>query len=287
MSLRVVLAGVAGLYVAWAGALSLMAPRLVYPFAQTPFRDPAFAFRPVAARDGLSLPVAIAQGDPDKPVILFFMGNYGARGGFTGLLDPLVDAGFGVVAMPYRGGEGLAGPVTEATLKADALAVFDAVSGWPEVTGRPIHLLGYSLGSGLALHVGAERQAASLALIAPYDKLCRVAAARVMVPACLIPGVPKWDNLALARQITGPVFLAHGLDDQLIPPRHGRRLAQALVRAGVPLELKVLPFAGHNDIGVDPRLLAALTGWAERGWRAPASVGLTEVGKAFAPRPAG
>lgn len=257
------------LYLAWTGALALLAPGLVYPFARTPFRDPAFAFRDVAA-DGLTLPVAVAPGDPERPVIVFFMGNYGARDGFSGLLDPLVRAGFGVIAMPYRGGEGLGGRPSEAALKADALAVVDAIAGMPGVQGRPLHMLGYSLGAGLALHVAAERPAAvaSIALIAPFDRLCAVAARRTLTPACLIPGVPRWDNLASVPRIAAPVFLAHGLDDRLIPPRHAARLGAALAGAGAPLELHALPGAGHNDIGIDRRLAAALQAWAGGGWRA-------------------
>ncbi|MBL4557398.1 MAG: hypothetical protein JKP98_10630 [Rhodobacteraceae bacterium] len=71
------------LYLLWTGTLAVMAPRLIYPFAQTPFRDPAFTMRDVAAGDGLTLAVAVAPGAPDRPVILFFMGNYGARAGFA------------------------------------------------------------------------------------------------------------------------------------------------------------------------------------------------------------
>jgi uncharacterized protein len=274
--------GLAGLYLLWAGGLALMAPRLIYPFAQTPFRDPAFVLRDVAAADGPVLPVAFAPGDPARPVILFFMGNYGARDGFTGLLDPLVGAGFGVVAMPYRGGEGLGGRPSEAALKADALAVFDAVAAWPEARGRPLHLLGYSLGTGLALHVAAERQTAeSVLLVAPYDRLCAVAGRRTATPACLIPGVPRWDNLALAPRIGAPVLLAHGLDDQMIPPRHGRALALALAGAGRPLDLHALPGAGHNDIGDDPRLLRALAAWAGGGWRTAPPAGAAAIRAAF------
>jgi dienelactone hydrolase len=271
------------LYLLWTGTLAVMAPRLIYPFAQTPFRDPAFTMRDVGAGDGLTLAVAVAPGAPDRPVILFFMGNYGARAGFRGLLEPLVSAGFGVVAMPYRGGEGLAGPASEAALKADALRVHEALSGWPDIAGRPVHVLGYSLGSGLALHVAAERATASTVLIAPYDRLCAVAARRTLTPACLVPGVPRWDNAALAPRVGVPVLLIHGDDDRLIPPRHGQSLALALGAADVPLALLVQPGAGHNDIGVDPRVLGALAAWFDGGWRAARATDAATIGSVFHP----
>jgi fermentation-respiration switch protein FrsA (DUF1100 family) len=169
--------------------------------------------------------------------------------------------------MPYRGGEGLGGRPSEPMLKADALRVFDDIADHPYFRGRPIHLFGYSLGSGLAMHVASERMADSVVLLAPFDRLCAVAAARVKVPACALPWIPAWDNAGLADQVAEPILLMHGLNDTLIPPRFGEALAEALSMADARLAVRVFPGAGHNDIGVDPRMMEILKVWLNGGWR--------------------
>ena len=73
-----------------------------------------------------------------------------------------------------------------AWFKADALVLFDAI---PELTPEagPVHVLRYSLGRGIALHVAAYRPVASVLLEAPYARLCDLMTKKPWAPACLIP----------------------------------------------------------------------------------------------------
>ena len=161
-----------GLYGAYVLAASLIAPTILYPFGQEPSRHPDFEVRAVAS-GGPELPVAVHAGRPGASAVLVFVGNYGARGAFGPIFKPLAEASLTVVLAPYRGAEGLPGPKTEARFKADALVIFEAIPELAPEAG-PVHVLGYSLGSGIALHVAAHRPVASGILEAPNARLCEL-----------------------------------------------------------------------------------------------------------------
>jgi uncharacterized protein len=76
-----------------------------------------------------------------------------------------------VYLMPYRGYSGNPGKPSEIALLSDALAMYDQVS--------PHHIrlraMGKSLGSGVAVHLAAERNIDKLILITPYDSILNVA----------------------------------------------------------------------------------------------------------------
>jgi alpha-beta hydrolase superfamily lysophospholipase len=98
-------------------------------------------------------------------------------------------------------------------------------SRWP---GRPILVHGYSLGTGLALHVAARQKVDLLVLEAPHAGLCRLMTRAALVPACLLPFVQRWDTSGDASKVTAPVLVLHGDEDQVIPIGEGRRLFAAL-----------------------------------------------------------
>ncbi len=67
----------------------------------------------------------------------------------------------------------------------------------------------------------------------------------------MMPLVPVWglarnefDSLALMPGLEVPVFMIHGMADDLVPPEQGRRLYRA---APEPKEWYAIEGAGHND----------------------------------------
>nr|WP_245216404.1 alpha/beta hydrolase [Sagittula salina] len=145
--------------------------------------------------------------------------------------------------MGYRGGGSLPGEPSETALKTDALAVADALDRLVPGHG-PVVVQGYSLGTGLAVHVAAERAVDGLILAAPYARICELMAAQSGLPACLIPGIDRWRSLRDAPRVTEPALVLHGRLDHLIPFDHGERMARALPRGRlVPVEQ-----GGHDDL---------------------------------------
>ncbi len=177
------LGGALGLYLFYAALMTVYVPSAIYPFDDRPFSADTFEEAQVG-----DLPVRVADAGPGAPVVLYFMGNAGSLAYFTDILTHHRAQGRSVVAMTYRGGGGVPGHPTEAGLKADALAVFDAV---PDLLRDPgaVALHGYSLGTGLALHVAARRDADAVVLTAPYARLCELMAQQSLLPACRMPKI--------------------------------------------------------------------------------------------------
>ncbi|HEV7603909.1 MAG TPA: alpha/beta hydrolase [Candidatus Limnocylindrales bacterium] len=138
-------------------------------------------------------------------------------------------------------------PLSAGEFGADALAAFDAMMERPEVTVGAIS--GHSMGAiGAILAAAADpRVAALVATAAPADpyRLTRETfhLARLPIPdpiayplawlttrVYLKPRGHRVDDVSAANAIaryTGPILLAHGTDDAVVPARHMDRLAAA------------------------------------------------------------
>ena len=253
-----ILAIIAGLYALWIFLLSVAFETLVYPFSQDPWPGAGFEIVPVAAQDGVILPVGVRDAGPGSRTVLVFVGNVGSRIYFGDMYAPALAEGVSVIAAPYRGAEGVAGPRDEAVFRADALTVFDAI---PELLGRAapdVLVQGYSMGTGLAMEVAARRDTGGLILIAPFARLCEIMAQRTLVPACLLPWIDHWDSLSLTAMLDEPVLVVHGMADTLISFGQGEELADAVEEYGHLAELLSVPRATHFDILRFPEVSARI-----------------------------
>jgi fermentation-respiration switch protein FrsA (DUF1100 family) len=239
-----------GTYLAYAIMMVLVHPQLLYPFGADPFDNPDFQQSVVSDR-GVAVASTLAD---DRLAVLFFMGNGGALAYFTNTLDAHQDAGRTLAAMEYRGGGGIAGTPSEVGLKADALAAYDWLAAQHD---GPIAVHGFSLGTGLAIHVGASRPVAAIMLDAPYARMCALMTKASWLPACFMPGVQKWNSAADVSALTAPVLIQHGTADQLIPISNGQHLAAIMRDKGVDVTFHAVENATHNN-------LAGQSGYAGR-----------------------
>lgn len=234
-----------GAYLLYAAAMVFAHPHFIYPFGADPFDHPAFRQEVTTDRN---VAVAISEGSDDTAV-LFFMGNGGALAYFTFSLDAHIAAGRSVVAMEYPGGGGIAGKPSERRLKADALAAYDWLAARHD---GPIVVHGYSMGTGLALHVAAQRPVSAVLLDAPFVRMCALMTRASWLPACYMPGVQKWDSALLVPQVTAPVLVQHGTADQLILIDEGLRLTALMQATGLPVVFHAVDGATHNNLAGQP-----------------------------------
>lgn len=231
--------------------LVMFESRLVYVPFDGP-TDPAQAGLPefkqatFTATDGARIPLW-EHTKPQGPVILYFHGNGGGLYAFKEPLAYLAEAGFSVVAMEYRGYPGAPGKPSEQALVADALAFYnDAQKRYP---GRPVVLWGYSLGSGIAVQLAAQRPIAALVLEAPFSAAVDVAQNRYPI----IPVNWLMRNQYLSREVIGnvkaPIFIMHGDDDTIIPILFSEQL---YARANEPKKFHRYPQAGHTNLMSTP-----------------------------------
>ena len=157
-----------------------------------------------------------------------------------------------IYLLHYPGYGGSAGHPTEKSIIAAAFALFDAVHPeHPNVT-----LIGRSLGSGVAVHVAAERAVARLVLVTPYDSLVDVAEAHYPFLPNRWLMIDKYDSWKYAPQVTAPTRIIVAGNDEIIPRSSTERLRTRFVKAAV--SYVVVPGADHNTISDNPGYLQLL-----------------------------
>jgi pimeloyl-ACP methyl ester carboxylesterase len=234
--------------------------RAGFPRRQPPLIDPAdleMPFETTTVRSGgLDLPAWFipARGGAPGPGVVLVHGWESARDRTLPMAVFLHAAGFHCLTFDVRGhgaNDAEEQPISGGEFGDDALAAFDTLMARPEVTVGAIS--GHSMGAIGALLAAAadDRVAAVVATSAPADpyRLTRQTfrLARLPFPdpvayplAWLTTHVYVRPRGHVVREISatdaitryaGPVLLAHGADDVVVPSWHMERLAKA-ARAG-------------------------------------------------------
>ncbi|MGL4488962.1 MAG: alpha/beta hydrolase [Rhizobiaceae bacterium] len=196
----------------------------------------------VTTPDQQTLPGLHLPAQAGKPTILFFHGNGDQINTFAFLAKQFSTRGFGFAAIEYRGYPGATGSVSEAGIMTDGLAAFD----WLKAKCQcEIVLMGHSLGTGVAVHVAAERDARALALFAPYSSVADVASERFWyLPVRALIKNPIHSDQRIGK-VTEPILMAHGKADGVIPIQFGQKLFDL---ANQPKQFVALDGVGHNDV---------------------------------------
>jgi len=178
------------------------------------------------------------------PTILFLHGNAGDIGNHLPFARFLIDAGYGVLALEYRGYGGNPGSPSETGLYDDARAAF-AFLQQQGIPNQRIVLFGESLGTGVAVEMASEHRVAAMVLRSPYTSMVDVAALQ-------FPYLPvrwlvrdRFDVLPKIGASHAPLFVFHGEVDTLIPIDLGKRLFDA---APEPKSWLTILGVGHNDV---------------------------------------
>lgn len=201
----------------------------------------------IPAHDGIILhgwflPADGAQAAP-APLLIYFGGN-------AEEVTPMLAArgrlpGWGFLLVNYRGYGLSTGQPSETALRADALALYDWARQRPGVDARRIVAWGRSLGTGLAVHLAAQRAVAGVILVSPYDSMAAVAQGHYpFVPVRSLLRHP-FDAAAQAPAVKAPLLAIAMANDRIIPVAHSHRLVQAW---GAPQELIVFDDGDHNRL---------------------------------------
>lgn len=159
-----------------------------------------------------------------------------------------------IYLMHYRGYGGSSGRPSESALYADALALYDKI----RAGHSNIVVVGRSLGSGVALYLGSQRQVARLVLVTPFDSLQDLAAHHYPLFPVRWLLLDRFESSRYAAQVSAPTLVIAAEHDEIVPHASTRSLVNRF-RSGVAA-VRIVPGAGHNTISERPEYLALLKG---------------------------
>lgn len=245
----------AAIYVLVLGALYLLQRSLMYFPDRTRPEPAAFGVGEMAVvtlttADGLDLVAWWRAPEAEgAPVVVLFHGNAGHIGNRGFKVRPFLDQGWGVLLTTWRGYSGNAGRPTEQGLYSDGRAALGFLEAQGIGRGHMV-LYGESLGSGVAVHMAFEAEAAedpvgAVVLEAPFTSAGDVGARQYPIFPIRYLIRDRYDSLAKIGRVRAPLLIVHGERDSVVAPAFGRRLLEA---ANQPKEGHFIPGAGHNNL---------------------------------------
>ena len=186
---------------------------------------------------------------PEQGAVIFCHGNGGNLSLRAGALPHWTgELGLAVLLFDYPGYGRSSGTPSEAGCYAAGDAAYDWLTDVQTVPVERIILYGGSLGGGIATELARRRPHRALVLVAAFTSFPDMAQLR-------FPWLPgRWlvrnqfDNLEKIANCRGPVFIAHGTSDDLIPLEQGEHLFAA---AREPKRLLRMFHYRHNDLPTD------------------------------------
>jgi hypothetical protein len=236
-------------YVGVLAAMYLAQRSFIYPIPTTTRTTPKAAGFALAEEqvlttaDGERVIVWHVAAQPGHHVVIYFPGNGDTLAGSAPRFEEITADGTGLIALSYRGYAGSSGSPSERGLLKDAAATYAFVSELYDP--HRIVLWGFSLGTGVAVALAAERPVGGLVLEAPYSSIADVAAAAFpYLPARYLLRDSFHSDRRIAS-VTAPLLMMHGGQDATIPIAFGERL---FALAHEPKQFVRFEKGGHDNL---------------------------------------
>jgi fermentation-respiration switch protein FrsA (DUF1100 family) len=210
----------------------------------------------IATEDGRRLHAWYVPPRGPGPVLLWSHGNAGNIDSRRDLLLALAARGLGVLAYDYRGYGKSDGSPSERGVYLDASAAFDGLVA-RGTDPAAIVCFGESLGGAVSIEVATRRRCGAVIAVSTFTRLADVAR-RHYGPLGSLAG-DRFDSLTRIPRVSGPILVAHGDQDEIVPFALGERLFAA---APPPKRFFRIGGADHNDALGRPGLLDAVAGFA-------------------------
>ena len=195
----------------------------------------------------------VKGGGAPVPLVIYFGGNAEEVSWLGEAAGNL--AGWSLLLVNYRGYGESEGKPGERELLADAVAIHDYARQRPDVNPARIVAMGRSLGSGVAVHLAAERPLRGVILVSPYDSLVAVAKHHYPFLPISLMLRHRFDSVARAPHIDTPLLCLVASEDRVIPASHSRTLFEAWRGRKTWHEV---PRADHDGIASEPGYWSAI-----------------------------
>lgn len=188
-------------------------------------------------------PHALRFGPSDAALtIVFFHGNGELAEDGIDLARQLALYDYRVVLAEYPGYGAM-----RASSAPSEHAIYDGASSLLaslDVPNDHLVLMGFSLGTGVAMEMASRGLGRALVLLAPYTSIPDVAQSHVPFFPMRLLMRDRFDSLSKAPSITMPAFVAHGDADVVVPFAMGETLAHALPHG----QFVAVPGGHHMDL---------------------------------------
>lgn len=178
----------------------------------------------------------------EKPVVLYLHGNGGHIGYRMPIARQILNRGYGLLLLEYRGYGGNKGYPFEKGLYCDARSAIHYLNeiGIPS---NQIILYGESLGTAVATELAVDNESQCLILQSPFSSLSSVA--KYHYPWLPLKPKDKFDSLSRITNIKLPLLILQGDKDKVVPIEEAKALFQ---KANSPKEFIIFPNKGHDDL---------------------------------------
>lgn len=193
----------------------------------------------IPSANGSVISAQMLENPTSRYIILFSHGNAEDIGDLSWFLKEFHRHGLTVIAYDYSGYGTSSGKPSEPGVLANAEAVYEYLTTKRSIAAERIIVWGRSIGSGPSTHLAATHKVGGLVIESGFTS-----AFRVITGIRLLP-FDRFDNLQKMGDITCPVLVIHGRQDEIIPFRHGLQLFEA---ASHPKINFWVDRSGHNDL---------------------------------------
>jgi uncharacterized protein len=176
--------------------------------------------------------------------VVFFYGNGMTVFGTAPVRRRLGDAGWGVVCVEYPGYGVSSGSPTEGGCYRSADAALGYLERRAAVTADEVAVVGWSLGSAVAVDLASRVEVRALVLLSPLTSLLGAALDLARVGRTAFP-VGPFDALSKAARVRCPTLIVSGTRDRLTRPWMADELMSAMAGRARRVDL---PGVGHNNL---------------------------------------
>jgi len=212
-------------YIILIGSLVSAQRQFIFPVPKTAIVTPdipRFEKTTIRTSDGLDLVTWHVAPTPGYPVIIYFHGNGEQLSSGVGLFKKFAAAGYGLVAIDYRGYGGSPGTPSETGLVADGMAAWEFATNM--YGSERTVVWGYSLGTGVAVAVSSKRNVAAVVLEAAFSSALDVASDKIWFAPIQFMMIDRFHSDHNISTVRAPILFMHGDEDETIPMKFGKRL---------------------------------------------------------------
>lgn len=199
----------------------------------------------ITSFDGVKLNGLLFKAENSKGLVFYLHGNAGTLETWGKIAKIYTNLGYDIFILDYRSFGKSEGEIeNEEQLNKDVSIVYKTLNKrYPE---NKIIITGYSIGSGLAAILASQNNPKALILQSPYFSFTELSGERVR----FFPDFMKkfhFETFRYLPKLKAPIYIFHGIDDQLISCSNSVRLNKLLDFKGHFCALKGQGHIGMNE----------------------------------------